>query len=57
MKNIKWREISKYREELFGLAIVSIIVMHYFDDLAQAEYINWSFIKTIARYIMVLLGA
>lgn len=29
MKKCKWSDISKYRGELFGIAIISVIILHY----------------------------
>lgn len=27
-----WGELSKYRNELFGLAIIQILIFHYFEN-------------------------
>lgn len=32
----KWSDISKYRNELFGLSIISIIIFHYFEEVNVA---------------------
>ena len=33
----KWQDISKYRGELFGIAIVSVIILHYLGILRAGE--------------------
>lgn len=40
MKNVSWNQISEYRNELFGLSIISIMVFHYFEGVAGADYIS-----------------
>lgn len=37
---IKWNDISKYRDELFGIAIISIMVFHYFEGVLTSEYME-----------------
>ena len=33
----KWSDISKYRGELFGIAIISVIILHYLGTLHSGE--------------------
>lgn len=37
MNRIKWSDISKYRGELFGLAIISVIILHYFGQFNSGD--------------------
>lgn len=39
IQEIKYRDFSRYRNELFGLAIISVILLHYFDLVVSAQYI------------------
>ncbi|UEL48687.1 acyltransferase family protein [Terrisporobacter hibernicus] len=36
----KWGTISTYRNEIYGISIISIIIFHYFEDIAGAIEIN-----------------
>ena len=57
MKKIKWSDISKYREELFGLAIISIMVSHYFENVSQATYVDMTILKIVARIYNGSIGS
>lgn len=56
-QKIKWSDISKYRNEFFGLAIISIMVLHYFEHVPQAEYIHLSVFKNVARVYCSVIGS
>ena len=50
---LKWSDISLYREELFGLVIISIVIFHYFEGVAGADYVG----TTLKKVAMVFNGA
>lgn len=56
MQAIKWSDISRYREELFGLSIISIIMLHYFDGVIASTNAN-GILKTIAFIYNGLIGS
>lgn len=55
-EKIKWQDISKYRGELFGLSIISIIVFHYFEGVANAIYTG-RFLKLVAFVYNGIIGS
>lgn len=57
MKRIRWNDISKYRNEIFGLAIISIMVLHYLEYVPQAEYIHLASFKNAARVYCSVIGS
>ena len=40
IKKIKWGIISEYRNEIYGISILSIIIFHFFEDFLNAPYSN-----------------
>ena len=56
-QKIKWNNISKYREELFDLAIISIMVFHYFENVALATYVDMTILKIVARIYNASIGS
>ena len=48
MRDLKWSDISEYRGELFGLAIISIIIFHYFESVSAASYAGHT-LKLLAK--------
>lgn len=52
---MNWGTISKYRNELFGVAIISIITLHHFEDVGGGKlYLN--FIGAIGVDIFMFLS-
>ena len=54
---MKWNDISKYRSELFGLAIISIILLHYFELVLGADYIQSSSFKILSKLYTSVIGS
>lgn len=52
---MNWGTISKYRNELFGVAIISIITLHYFEDVGGGK-LYLSFIGAIGVDIFIFLS-
>ena len=50
-----WKDISKYRDELFGLSIISIIVFHYCESVIVDGRIG--FLRTAAIVYNLLIGS
>ena len=50
------KNISKYRGELFGLAIIEIIIFHYFETLLAVGVTN-SLLKLISKAYVYVLGS
>lgn len=48
--NLKWSSVSRYRNELFGLSIISIMVFHYFEGVAGADYAGRALKLTAAAF-------
>lgn len=51
---VKWNLFSKFRQELFGLAILSIIIFHYFEGLHGSNISNLT--KIISHGYTALFG-
>lgn len=56
MKQVGWKDISAYRNELFGLSILSIMLFHYFEGVAGAEYASQT-LKQIAKVYNGAIGS
>lgn len=54
-RKITWNLLSKYRSELFGFAIISIIIFHYFEDL-NATNIS-GILKVFTKGYIWLIGS
>ena len=54
-KKITWNILSKYRDELFGFSIISIIIFHYFEDLNSTELEG--VFKIVTKVYLALIGS
>lgn len=54
-KNITWNLLSKYRSELFGISIISIIVFHYFEDINVEN--PQGIVKIFTKLYLLLIGS
>lgn len=52
---LSWKILSEYRTQLFGLAIISVIVFHYFEHIVM--YYPAGRLQTLARLYNYLLGS
>lgn len=58
--NFTLNDISRFREELFGLAIISVIVFHYFERIYRAcllGQIDNGFLKILASFVIGSVGS
>lgn len=53
---LSWGELSKYRGDLFGLAIIQIMIFHYFEDYFNAGG-NTRVITLIGKIYYYIFGA
>lgn len=53
---IKWNDISKYRDEIFGIAIISIMVFHYFEGILTSEYMGGA-LRVFAKLYIGAVGS
>lgn len=37
-KNYTWQLISKYRQAIMGIAIIGIVLFHYYEDLVRMKF-------------------
>lgn len=56
LKNLNWNLFSKYRNELFGLAVIGIIVLHYFEDVTASDATGGLILK-VAQLYSWLIGS
>lgn len=56
MKKLNWNLLSTYRNELFGLSIIGIIVLHYFEDVISYDA-SHRILFTIAKLYSWLIGS
>lgn len=56
MKHAAWKDVSKYRNELFGLSIFSIMIFQYFEGVAGEGYANQA-LKQIAKVFNGAIGS
>ncbi len=54
--NLQWKQISEYRNELFGLSVIGIMIFHYFEGVAGADYVSRP-IKEIAAAFNGVIGS
>ena len=50
----KWGPISTYRNEIYGIAIISIIIFHYFEDVVGSIEINKNLLLTANIYNLLI---
>lgn len=56
LKNLNWNLLSKYRNELFGLSVIGIIILHFFEDITSSEMTSGLTFK-IAQLYSWLIGS
>lgn len=52
----KLNDISKYRQEIFGIAIISVIVFHYFEGVYKASGLGFIY-RSFAGLILGTIGS